>query len=67
MSESRGGEGEPIAGIDISARDMAGLIADALVDRKVVQESDRTKCIEIASEEIWIRKLLVNGPPKEGV
>ena len=67
MSEKLQHEDEIVAGIEISSNDMAGLIADALVDGGVVKEADRAKCEGIAAEEIWIRKLLVDGPPKEGV
>ena len=66
LSEKRTPEDELVAGIDLSARDMASLIADALIDGGVVKEDERTKCEEIAAEEIWVRKLLVDGPPKQG-
>ncbi len=65
MNKERKPEDVPIAGIDISSLDMAGLIVDALIDGGVVQEKDRSKAEEIATEEIWIRKLLVDGPQKE--
>ncbi len=66
MSEERKLEDELVAGIDLSSRDMASLIADALIDGGVVKEDDRTKCEDIAAEEIWVRKLTVDGPPKQG-
>ena len=67
MSKRPNGEDEPVAGIDLSSRDMAILIVDALIDGGAVKEADREKCEGIAAEEIWIRKLLVDGPPKQGV
>ena len=67
VSERREHEDESVTGIEISSRDMASLIADALIDGGVVKEDDREKCGAIAAKEIWIRKLLVDGPPREGV
>ena len=67
MSKRCRPEDEIVAGIEISSNDMAALIAGALVDGGIVREADRVKCEGIAAEEIWIRKLLVDVPPKEGV
>ena len=58
-------EDEPVSGLDMSSREMASLIADALVDGGVVREEDRARCEDIAAEEIRIRKLLVDGVPEE--
>ena len=64
MSKEREHEDETVAGIEISSRDMAELIADALIDGGVVKEENRAKCADIAAEEIWIRKLLVDVRPR---
>ncbi len=65
MNKEQKPEDVPIAGIDISSLDMAGLIVDALIDGGIVQEKDRSKAEEISTEEIWIRKLLVDGSLKK--
>lgn len=67
MKKSQEPEDDPVVGLDMSSRDMASLIVDALVDGGIVTESNRAKCEAIAAEEIWIRKLLVGGPPGQGV
>jgi hypothetical protein len=63
MSHKQEYENGTVAGIEISSRDMAELIADALIDASVMKEENRAKCVDIAAEEIWVRKLLVDGPP----
>lgn len=55
--------GELILGLDISSKDLAELIVDALVDGKILEAADFERGVEIATEEIWIRKLLVDGVP----
>ena len=64
MSKERDQKDEIVAGIAMSSREMADLIVDALIDGGVVREEDRSKGAAIAAEEIWIRKLLVDGPPR---
>ena len=44
---------------------IAGLVADALVDGGMVQHSDFKQAAEIISEEIWIRLLTNDYPPIE--
>ena len=66
VGKAREPEDDPVAGIDLSSRDMASLIADALIDGGIVKEEERAKCEDIAAEEIWIRKLLVDSVPKQG-
>lgn len=58
---SRDPENQPVVGLGLSAHEMAILIADALIDGGIVKEADRSKCEAIASEELWIRKVLVDG------
>lgn len=42
---------------------MASLIVDALVDGGFVDDKHRGPAEDVAAEEIWIRKQLVDGPP----
>jgi hypothetical protein len=40
----------------LTSESLAALIIDALIDAKIVQEEDADKAIEIATEEIDVRK-----------
>ena len=54
-------EDMPVAGLDLSSREMASQIAKALVDGEVIQESDCVRCEDIAAWEILCRKKSVDG------
>ncbi|MEO1020399.1 MAG: hypothetical protein AAFY56_22320 [Pseudomonadota bacterium] len=61
MSNNRKSESDIVAGLGISSRDMAELIVDALIDANLVAQDNREGCVDIAAEEIWVRKLLVDN------
>jgi hypothetical protein len=49
-----------IRGLGVSSKEMAKLIVDALVDGKVVDASNFDRGVDVTTEEIWVRQLLVD-------